>query len=48
LLTAAGTTAAHVKDPAALGKRVAQDLLAKGAQRLIANVRDKARAVAAP
>jgi hydroxymethylbilane synthase len=48
LLTAAGVAAAHIENAAPLGERVARELLAKGAQQLIAQVRDKARAVAAP
>jgi hydroxymethylbilane synthase len=48
LLTATGKEAAHATNAVRLGERVAQELLAKGAQQLIANVRDKARAVAAP
>jgi hydroxymethylbilane synthase len=48
LLRAAAVAPAQDEKAVHLGERVAQELLAQGAQRLIASVRDEARAVAAP
>jgi hydroxymethylbilane synthase len=48
LLRAAGTAPAHPKNAARLGERLAEELLEKGARRLIAQVRDVPSAVAAP
>jgi len=47
-LTVAGTAAAHPAHAARLGERLAQELLAKGARRLIAAVREVDHTVAAP
>lgn len=48
MLTAAGVAPASPANAARLGERLAHDLLAKGARRLIAAVRDVASEVAAP
>jgi len=48
MLTAEGTIAANAANAAALGVHVAHELLAKGAERLIAGVREVPNAVAAP
>jgi hydroxymethylbilane synthase len=48
MLTADGTAPAKAADAEHLGARLAQELLAKGAQRLIADVRSVDHAVAAP
>jgi hydroxymethylbilane synthase len=48
LLSAAALAPAHSEHAARLGVRVAQELLAQGAQGLIASVRNEAQAVAAP
>jgi hydroxymethylbilane synthase len=47
-LTAEGSAAAHPANAAQLGERLAQELLAKGARRLIAAVRAVDQTVAAP
>jgi hypothetical protein len=47
-LTVAGSAAAHAAHAVRLGERLAQELLAKGARRLIAAVRDVNQTVAAP
>jgi porphobilinogen deaminase len=48
MLTAVGTTAALPANAVELGERLAHELLAKGARRLIAAVRDVDSTVAAP
>jgi hydroxymethylbilane synthase len=48
LLTAEGSIAAGAANAKLLGRRLARELLAKGAQRLIADVRGVGNAVAAP
>jgi hydroxymethylbilane synthase len=48
MLTAEGTTGAQAANAVRLGERLAHELLAKGAQRLIADVRGVGNAVAAP
>lgn len=48
MLTAAGTAPADAANAVRLGERLAHELLAKGAQRLIAEVRGVGNAVAAP
>ena len=48
MLTAEGRIAANAANAETLGERVAHELLAKGAERLIAGVRGAASAVAAP
>jgi hypothetical protein len=48
MLTAAGTAPADDANAVRLGERLAHELLAKGAQRLIAEVRGVGNAVAAP
>ena len=48
LLSAAGSAPALPAAASRLGERLAQELLKKGARRLIAQVRDVASSVAAP
>ena len=47
-MTAEGSIAAGAANAKLLGRRLARELLAKGAQRLIADVRGVGNAVAAP